>query len=135
MSLNSQKSVFAILVVIAVLAGCAGRTLQTAAPMSSGGSIVEIKASGFKFSPNEIRVEKPGLLAIEIRNVSGSEQNFTLKDPRGNVLMNKNISSGGSVIVNVELPAPAVYVFYCNKTFHSAFGMKGRIVVGPQTSK
>ena len=135
MSLNSQKSVFVILVVIAVLAGCAGKTVQTAEPMSSGGSIVAIKASSFKFSPNEIRVEKPGLLAIEIKNVSGSEHNFTLKDPRGNVLMSKNISSGGSVIVNVELPAPAVYKFYCNKTLHSTFGMQGRIIVGPQSSK
>ena len=80
-------------------------------------------------------MEKPGLLAIEIKNASGSEQNFTLKDPHGNVLTNKNISSGGTVIVNVELPGPAVYEFYCNKTFHSTLGMKGRIIVGPQTSK
>jgi plastocyanin len=135
MSLNSKKSVFAILVVIAAIAGCAGRTVKTAAPMSSGGSMIAIEARGFKFSPNEIRVEKPGLLAIEMKNVSGSVQNFTLKDPRGNVLKNRDISPGGAVIVNVELHDPGVYQFYCNKYFHSAMGMKGRIVVGPQASK
>ena len=43
MSLDSQKSVFVILIVIAVLAGCAGSTVQTAAPMSSGGSIITIR--------------------------------------------------------------------------------------------
>lgn len=135
MGLTSKKSIFVILVVIAALAGCAGKTVQTAAPMSQGGSIIEIKAGSFKFSPNEIQVEKPGLLAIEIKNVSGSEKNFTLKDPRGKVLKSRNISSGGSVIVNVELADPAVYEFYCDKIFKSALGMKGRIIVGRQISK
>jgi len=135
MSLNSKKSVFVILVVIAAIAGCAGRTVQTAAPMSSGGSMIAIEARSFKFSPNEIRVEKTGLLAIEIKNGSGSVHNFTLKDPRGKVLKNKDISPGGSVILNVELPDPGVYKFYCGKHFHSTLGMNGIIVVGRQTSK
>ncbi len=135
MSLNSKRSVLVILVVIAAIAGCAGRAAQTAAPMSSGGSMIEIEAHGFKFSPNKIRVENRGLLAIEIKNVSGSEKNFTLKDPRGKVLMSRNISAGGSVIVNVELPDTGIYKFYCDKTLHSALGMKGQIVVGRQTSK
>jgi plastocyanin len=135
MSLNSKKSVFVILVVIAAIAGCAGRTVQTAAPMSSGGSMIAIAAGNFKFSPNEIRVEKTGLLAIEMKNVSGSVHNFTLKNPRGNVLKNRDISPGGTVIVNVELPDPGVYEFYCGKHFHSTLGMKGRIVVGRQATK
>jgi plastocyanin len=135
MSLNSKKSVFVILVVIAAIAGCAGRTVQTAAPMSSGGSMIAIEARSFKFTPNEIRVEKTGLLAIEIKNGSASVHNFTLKDPRGKVLKNRDISPGGSVIVNVELPDPGVYKFYCDKHFHSTLGMKGIIVVGRQTSK
>ena len=93
MRLNSKKSVFVILVVIAAIAGCAGRTgPKPSAPMSSGGSMIAIEARGFKFSPNEIRVEKPGLLAIEIKNASGSAHNFTLKDPRGNVLKNRDIN-------------------------------------------
>jgi plastocyanin len=135
MSLNSKKSVFAILVVIAAIAGCAGRTVKTAEPMSSGGSMIAIEARSYRFSPNEIRVEKPGLLAIEIKNASASVHNFTLKDPRGNVLKNRDISSGGTVIVNIELPDPGVYEFYCNKHFHTTLGMKGRIVVGRQASK
>ncbi|MGA2226897.1 MAG: cupredoxin domain-containing protein [Syntrophobacteraceae bacterium] len=135
MSLNSKKSVFVILVVVAAIAGCAGRTVKTAAPMSNGGSMIAIEARSFKFSPNEIRVEKTGLLAIEIKNGSGSVHNFTLKDPRGKVLKNKDISPGGSVILNVELPDPGVYKFYCGKHFHSTLGMNGIIVVGRQTSK
>ena len=135
MSLNSKKSVFIILAVIAAIAGCAGTKVKTAEPMSGGGSMIAIEARSYKFSPNEIRVEKTGLLAIEIKNAAGSVHNFTLKDPRGKVLKNRDISPGGSVILNVELPDPGVYEFYCDKHFHSTLGMKGRIVVGRQATK
>ena len=128
---DSKGSVFVILVVIAALAGCAGGgKVQTAAPMGSGGSMITIEAGNYKFSPQEIRVEKPGLLAIEVKNVSGTEQNFTLKDLRGKVLKSVDPHPGGSVIFNVELPEPGVYTFYCHKTFHSTLGMHGQIIVG-----
>jgi len=131
MRLNSQKFVPIILFVLVVLAGCAGKgKIETASPMGSGGSMISIEASNHKFSPREIRLEKPGLLAVEIRNVSGSQHNFTLKDPRGKVLKTVDIRPAGSVIINVELSDPGVYRFYCNKTFHTFLGMKGRIIVG-----
>ena len=131
MRLDSKRSVFVIFVVIAALAGCADKgKVQTAAPMSSGGSMITIEAGNYKFSPQEIRVEKPGLLAIEVKNVSGTEQNFTLKDLRGKVLKSVDPHPGGSVIFNVELPEPGVYTFYCHKTFHSTLGMHGQIIVG-----
>jgi len=129
---DSKIWLLVILVVLAGLAGCAGQAkVQSAALMSSGGRIISIEASSFKFSPNDIQVEKPGLLAIEVKNVSNSENNFTLKDLRGKILKSVAIRPGGSVIVNVELPEPGVYKFYSNKAFHSTFGMNGQIRVGP----
>ncbi|MGA2027035.1 MAG: cupredoxin domain-containing protein [Syntrophobacteraceae bacterium] len=128
---DSKRSVFVILVVIAALAGCADKgKVQTAAPMSSGGSIITIEADSHKFSPNKIQVEKPGLLGIEVRNVSRSQVNFTLKDIHGKILKSIDPHPGGSVIVNVELPEPGVYTFYCNKALHSTLGMHGQITVG-----
>jgi plastocyanin len=128
---DSKRSVFVILVVIAALAGCADKgKVQTAAPMSSGGSIITIEADSYKFSPNKIQVEKPGLLGIEVRNVSRSQVNFTLKDIHGKILKSIDPHPGGSVIVNVELPEPGVYTFYCNKALHSTLGMHGQITVG-----
>ena len=128
---HSKKSVFVVLVVVAAIAGCAGQgKVQSAAPMSSGGSIISIEANSSKFSPNVIRVEKPGLLAIEIKNASGSERDFTLKDLNGKILRSVKINPRGSVIVNVELPQLGVYKFYGKKTFGSMVGMKGQIIVG-----
>ncbi|MGA3115108.1 MAG: cupredoxin domain-containing protein [Syntrophobacteraceae bacterium] len=128
---DSKGSVFVILVVIAALAGCAGGgKVQTAAPMGSGGSMITIEAGNYKFSPNEIHVEKPGLVAVEVKNVSHSVHNFTLKDLRGKILKSVDPRPGGSVIFNVELPEPGVYKFYCNMTFHSTLGMRGKIIVG-----
>jgi plastocyanin len=128
---NSKRFVPVVLFMLAVIAGCAGKgRVETASPMSSGGSMISIEAANYKFSPSEVRVEKTGLLAVEIRNVSGSQQNFTLKDPRGKTLKTVDIRPAGSVIVNIELPDPGGYRFSCNKGFHSLLGMKGRIVVG-----
>ena len=127
----SKKSVFVILVVIAALAGYAGRGMaQSATPKSSGESTIAIEASNHKFSPNKIRVEKPGQLTIEVKNVSGSEHNFTLKDSSGKILKSVDFRSGASVTVNVQLPEPGVYKFYCDKPLHSTLGMNGQIIVG-----
>jgi plastocyanin len=126
-----SKFLLLIMVLITALAGCGGGSkVQTAAPMSNGGSIVILEASSFKFSPNEIRVPKPGLLAIEIRNVSGSEHNLTVKDARGKVVKDVNIRPHGTVITNIDFSESGTYDFFCNKMFHTTLGMKGRIIVG-----
>jgi plastocyanin len=131
MGLNLKKSGLLILVLIAVLTGCASNgRVETAAPMSAGGSIITIDASNYKFQPSEIRVDKPGLLAVQIHNVSGSVRNFTLEDPRGKVLRSVDVDPAGSMIMNVELPRPGVYGFYARKTLHAPLGMKGKIIVG-----
>ena len=128
-SLNNLVTV--IVFTLAVIAGCAGKERAvTASPMSNGGSMISIDVSNHKFTPSEIRVEAPGLLAVELRNISGSQQNFTLKDPRGKVLKSVDIHPSTSVIMNLELPDQGVYKFYCNKTFHATLGMKGQIIVG-----
>lgn len=128
---DRSKFLLLIMVLITALAGCGGGSkVQTAAPMSNGGNIVALEVSSYKFSPNEIRVPNPGLLAIEIKNASGSEHNFTVKDARGKVLKDVNIRPHGTVITNLDLTEPGTYNFFCNKFLHYSLGMKGRIVVG-----
>lgn len=130
LSLRKPTSAVLVLMLAVLISGCGKAGVQTATPMSAGGSMILIKASGHKFSPNRVSVEKPGLLAVEIRNASGSEHNFTLKDPHGKVLKSIDIKPSASAIVNLELNEPGVYRFYCNKRFHASLGMKGEITVG-----
>ncbi len=134
MQKGSRKTLFIVLVLMVALAGCAGggTKVQTAAPISGGGSAITIEASSYIFSPNEIRVAKPGPLAIKIKNISGSGHNFTLKDGSGKVLTSVDLPPGETVSANVDLPKAGVYPFDCDKTFHSTLGMNGQIIVGRQ---
>jgi len=101
-----------------------------ASPLASGGNLINIEAGSYKFKPNNIHVPTPGILALEIRNVSGSEHNFTLVNSRGEIVKNLNIRPKETAISNVDLE-PGTYRFYCDKRFHASLGMKGQIVVEP----
>jgi plastocyanin len=130
MPADSRRLLFLILVVVAALAGCAGRgKVETASSTSGGGSSIAIEASSYKFSPSEIRVERPGTLTLQIENVSGSEHNFTLEDPGGKVLANLALYPHKTAKANVELPGTGVYKFYCDISIHATLGMKGKIIV------
>ncbi len=87
-------------------------------------------ASSYKFSPSEVKVQRPGKLTIQIKNVSRSEHNFTLEDTGGKVLANVELPPGQTVSTNVELDGAGVYKFYCDKPMHSTMGMKGQIIIG-----
>ncbi|MCE5335765.1 MAG: hypothetical protein LLG06_14375 [Desulfobacteraceae bacterium] len=123
-----------LLMVVMLAAGCSSKKARpdgVAGFMSSGGSIVRIDASRYNFSPNSVSVEKPGLLAVEIANRSGSSNNFTLKDPGGKVIKSVDVPAHGTVISNIELEHAGTYTFYSNKMLRASLGAKGRIIVGP----
>jgi plastocyanin len=119
-----------IVLMVGVVAGCAGggHVRTEAAPLANGSNLVTIEAGSYKFKPNEIRVAKPGTLVLEIKNVSGSEHNFTLKNSRGEILKSLNIRAKATAISNVDLE-PGTYQFNCDKKFHAKLGMKGQIIV------
>ncbi|MDA8306968.1 MAG: cupredoxin domain-containing protein [Deltaproteobacteria bacterium] len=127
----SKRSLIMIFVMAAALGGCAGfGRIQTARVKSGKLSVLPIEADRFYFWPNEIRVDKPGPLAIEIKNVSPWWQNFTLKDPTWKTLESVNLPPHETTIIDVKLSMPGVYQFYCNRTLHTFFGMNGQIFVG-----
>jgi uncharacterized cupredoxin-like copper-binding protein len=128
---GSKRSLILIFVMAAVLAGCAGGgRIQNAAVRSGTLSVLPIQAGAFYFAPNEISVDKPGPLIIEVSNVSGSQQNFTLKDPKWETLESVAIPAGGTARIDVQFCMPGVYQFYCGKTLKSLLGMNGQISVG-----
>ena len=118
-----------MMLLVGVVAGCAGRHIQTeAVPLASGSSLISIEAGSYKFKPDDILVAKPGTLALEIKNVSGSEQNFTLKNSRGEIIKSLTIRPKQTAISNVDLE-PGTYPFSSDKKLGAALGMKGQIRV------
>ncbi len=128
---RSKRSLVMVIALVAALAGCAGGgNIQTASVQSGNQDILAIVAGRFRFWPNAISVDKPGPLTLEIKNVTGSVQNFTLKDTTYKTIENVNVPPGTTTIINVDFPVRGVYQFYSNLTLRSFVGMNGQISVG-----
>ncbi|HSR10179.1 MAG TPA: cupredoxin domain-containing protein [Thermodesulfobacteriota bacterium] len=108
---------------------CAGQ--QKPVTVETGEKPVVIKASEFKFEPNDLRARKGEVLTIKVENVSNTIHNLTVKNPQGTVVADVNIAPNGATTTKIKLAEPGTYPFYCNRTFHSTLGMKGKIEVGP----
>ena len=118
----------ALLLAIFVL-GCSSH--QKAVTIEPGQKTVQLKASDFKFEPNILKAQKGEVLTITVENVAGITHNLTVKNPQGNVLANVDIPPNGTARAKVTLAEAGTYPFYCDKTMHSTFGMKGKIEVSP----
>ncbi len=116
-------------VALALTAACAGRQPLVTIVPAKGETVVAMKASNFKFVPNNIRAYKGDMLLFKIENTSGTGHNFTLEDPAGNTLKSVPLPPHQSVVVKTELPEAGTYEFYCDRPFHAALGMKGWIRV------
>jgi uncharacterized cupredoxin-like copper-binding protein len=77
----------------------------------------------------EGKVDGPGTLPLHIKNVSSMEHNFTLKNPEGEIIKSVNLPEGETVTVEIDLPRPGTYPFYCDRPFHASLGMKGVVKV------
>ncbi len=128
---RAKTTGLAVLLVMFMVAGCSWKKQAgTSGSMNNRGGVVRIEAGSYSFSPRSIQVEKPGMLALEIANTTGSTHNFTLRDPAGKIIKSVDIRGRASIISNIDLPQSGTYEFYCNKTFHARMGAKGKIVVG-----
>jgi plastocyanin len=88
---------------------------------------IEMTAESFAFAPNLIQAKKGDTLLLTVRNTAGSEHNITIKDPEGKVLISRDIPSEGTVELEINLLERGKYEFFCDKPFHTTFGMKGSI--------
>ena len=115
--------------VLLAVAACAGLQPQVTVGPETGEKVIAMKASNFKFVPNNIKAYRGDLIMLEVENVSDSEHNLTIKDPHGQVLQNADIPPKKTVAFRITLPEAGEYDFYCDEPFHATFGMKGRIEV------
>lgn len=117
------------LAILLLLAACSGLQPQVPVSQEKGEKVSAIKADSFKFEPNNIKAYVEDVIVLKIENVSAAGHNFTLKDPRGNVVQNVDLPPKKTVEVRVTLSETGIYNFYCDKPFHPFFGMKGQIEV------
>ena len=104
--------------------------LQT--PVSAEGqeTTIEMTASNFKFEPNNITTRTGNKLTFNIKNISGTLHNFTLKDPNGVIMQNIDIPAR-EVCPNKNRLSSArqLSVLVATQTGHTGLGIKGQVVV------
>ncbi len=108
---------------------CAGQQPLVTLGPAKGEVVLGVKASDFKFEPNNIKAFKGDIIVFRIENTSGTGHNFTVQDPQGRALQSVALPQKETVEIRVALSEAGIYEFYCDKPFHSGFGMKGRIEV------
>ncbi len=118
-------------ILLAVAACASQQPLVTIGP-AKGEIVLAVKASSFSFEPNNIKAYRGDVIVLKVENISDSGHNFTIKDPQGNALQNVALPSKEIVTVKVPLSEAGTYEFYCDKPFHSGFGMKGQITVNSE---
>jgi plastocyanin len=118
-------------VLLLLVPGCGGRgqALNVSAP--PGQKIhVQMRAWGFGFDPDVITARRGDVLVFDVNNVSGETHNLTVKDPSGKVITDTDLPPHRITAVEVPLETVGTYPLYCDKPFHAALGMKGRIEAG-----
>jgi uncharacterized cupredoxin-like copper-binding protein len=114
------------------LAACAGMQPPVSVSPEKSEAVIDMTASNFKFVPNNIRAYKGDELIFRIRNVSGTEHNFTINNPEGKRLQSVTLVPGETTEVKVPLQEAGIYEFHCDKPFHASLGMEGQVEAAPR---
>ncbi len=122
-----RRSVMICLGLVFILSACAGLQQQMMVGSAGGEKTITMEASSFKFMPNNMKAHQGDEILIKITNVSDVGHDFTIKNPRGEVIKSVDLPSKQTVEVKINLADAGEYTFYCDKPFHSSFGMKGQI--------
>lgn len=116
-----------------------GLCASTAQPASAAAPIVAINLSNFSFSPNTLHFKADVPIVLRLHNSASGAHNFSAPQffaaarldaasmpqvQRGTVEVPKH----GTVVVTL-VPTAGRYALKCTHTLHSAFGMKGTIIV------
>ena len=118
-----------LMVIVLGLAGCAtAQSVQAAESLPSGGQAINVEVVSFAFRPKEIEVTAGSPFKLIAHNTSGVTHNITILSQSNEPLKQVDVPAGQTVTLEVTLPAPGRYVFYCSKFMHRTFGMEGTFV-------
>lgn len=124
------------LVIASLLIGLSTASAQSA---SASPATVAVILSNFKFSPNIIHLRAGVPVVLRLQNSASGGHNFSAAQffaaARLDAASMARVRRGAVEVpkhgtINVELvPAAGRYSVKCTHTLHSAFGMKGTIIV------
>lgn len=94
-------------------------------------STITIEADSYSFKPGEVHIEAPGSYILQVKNLTGSKQDLTLKDQGGKVIKTWSVSPKSTAISNLDLPAAGTYELSGDSVLRVYSMRKTKIVVGP----
>jgi len=123
---------------LALLLGC-GLIGWLPFAMAAGddAQVVHMTLGDYQFKPNEITLKAGQPVVLELQNVDRiTPHNLTLKDEKGGLDIDVDVSGGDTVRVELTPEVPGNYTFYCNKKLlfmksHRDHGMEGHLTVTP----
>jgi plastocyanin len=120
-----------VVVLVAVLAGCAGPKVSVSAPAGTGEKRIAMEASSFSFEPNEILAHSGDRLLLEVENTSGMDHNLTVLDPAGELLLSRHLPASSKVFAGIaDLAVPRIHFGVGTGELLSLLGEAGADVVG-----
>lgn len=126
--MKTLKTALLSAMLLLAVSSCAGLQRQVSADPAKK-SVIVMKASDFKFTPNNIRVYKGQTVVFRLENTAKIPHDFTLKDPSGRKVEDVDLPPGKTVDVTVFFRRAGRYNFYCDIDSHKQFGMWGRVEV------
>jgi len=110
-----------------------------AAPAQNAPRTVDVQLTSFDFAPAEIRLRAGEPVVLRLNNAGRGGHNFSAPAffRAASIAPGQNVALRGGTIevpsrqtVTVRLtPARGNYPLRCTHTLHTAFGMRGRIIV------
>jgi len=120
-----------LMIAMVILASCGPRSaLRPAYLIYPEDRPIKIELRSFSFEPNHFMIlQNHSPFTFRLTNTADTLHNFTLIDPRKNVILKKDLIPNESITFTVETISPGDYLFYCNRFLHRHRGMEGMLMV------
>jgi plastocyanin len=89
---------------------------------------VRLTEREYRLDPAGIRVDRPAVLAVDVRNRGRERHALTVKGPSGTA-RTRVLAPGEAVELRVDLDEPGRYRWFCPVDGHARRGMRGTITV------
>ena len=112
--------------------------VPAAVPAQPAASTVDVQLTSFDFTPSQIQLRAGQPIVLRLTNAGRGGHNFSAPQffAAARIASGQNLIRNGAIevpshqTVSVQLtPARGSYGLRCTHTLHTAFGMRGRIIV------